>query len=104
MWLKSLHVEVAAGEGTEDMSNVADLHEKWSRDPEYRAAYDRLGPEFEIVAALIEARARRTHGNDAIRGGAARKRPGAPFHPDAGEIRPGDRHPAPHRLRSGVRE
>ena len=40
------------------MSKVADLHEKWSRDPAYRAAYDRLGPEFEVARALIEARGR----------------------------------------------
>ncbi len=40
------------------MSNVADLHEKWLKDPEYRAAYDRLGTEFEVARALIEARGR----------------------------------------------
>ena len=40
------------------MSKVADLHEKWSRDPAYRAAYERLGPEFEVARALIEARSR----------------------------------------------
>ena len=39
------------------MSDVRDLHEKWQRDPEYRAAYDELGPEFELARALIEARA-----------------------------------------------
>ena len=38
------------------MSNVRDLHERWQRDPEYRAAYDELGPEFELARALIEAR------------------------------------------------
>ena len=25
------------------MSKVTDLHEKWSRDPDYRAAYEKLG-------------------------------------------------------------
>ena len=40
------------------MTKVADLHEKWSEDPEYRVAYDRLGPEFEVARALIEARSR----------------------------------------------
>ena len=40
------------------MSNVADLHEKWLKDPEYRAAYDRLDTEFEVARALIEARGR----------------------------------------------
>ncbi len=40
------------------MSKVADLHEKWSEDPEYRKAYQRLGPEFEISRSPIEARTR----------------------------------------------
>ena len=40
------------------MSKVADLHKKWSEDPEYGKAYDRLGPEFEISRSLIEARTR----------------------------------------------
>ena len=38
------------------MSKVSDLHEKWSQDPGYRKAYDELGPEFEIVRSLIQAR------------------------------------------------
>ena len=38
------------------MSEVRDLHEKWRRDPEYRAAYEELGPEFELARVLIEAR------------------------------------------------
>ena len=38
------------------MSKVADLNKKWSEDPEYRKAYDRLGPEYEISRSLIEAR------------------------------------------------
>ena len=37
------------------MSQVRDLHERWSRDPEYRAAYEALGPEFELARLLIEA-------------------------------------------------
>ena len=36
------------------MSKVKDLHRKWSRDTEYRAAYDEQGPEFELTRALIE--------------------------------------------------
>ena len=40
------------------MSKVADLHKKWSEDPEYRKAYDQLGPEFEISRSLIKARTR----------------------------------------------
>ena len=37
------------------MSQVRDLREQWSRDPEYRADYEALGPEFELVRMLIEA-------------------------------------------------
>ena len=40
------------------MSKAAELHEKWSREPEYREAYDRLGPAFEFSRCLIEARTR----------------------------------------------
>lgn len=40
------------------MSKVDDLHKKWSRDPQYRAAYDELGPEFDLARSLIEARMR----------------------------------------------
>jgi len=40
------------------MSKVRDLHKKWPRDPEYRAAYDELGPEFELARSLIEVRMR----------------------------------------------
>ena len=39
------------------MSKVRDLHEQWSQDPEYRAAYEALGPEFELARTLIEAHA-----------------------------------------------
>ena len=38
------------------MSKISDLHEKWSRDPDYRTSYDELGPEFELVRSLIQAR------------------------------------------------
>ena len=38
------------------MSKVGDLHEKWSRDPEYRNAHARLSPAFELSRSLIEAR------------------------------------------------
>ena len=37
-------------------SSVELLHEKWFSDPEYRTAYDNLGPEFEIARAVILAR------------------------------------------------
>ena len=38
------------------MSNVRDLHKKWSRDADYRTAHEGLEPEFELAHALIEAR------------------------------------------------
>ena len=40
------------------MSKIADLHEKWSGDADYREAFDQLGPEFELARSLIEARTR----------------------------------------------
>ena len=39
------------------MSRLRDLHEKWLDEPEYREEYERLGPEFELAHASIEARA-----------------------------------------------
>lgn len=38
------------------MSKAIDLHEKWSRDSDYREAYTELGPEFEPARCLIAAR------------------------------------------------
>ena len=35
--------------GDEKMSKVSDLHKKWSHDPEYQAAYEELGPEFDLA-------------------------------------------------------
>jgi len=40
------------------MTKIRDLHNKWIEDPEYRAEYEDLGPEFELARALIEARTR----------------------------------------------
>ncbi len=40
------------------MSTLEELHERWSRDVDYRGAYERLEPEFEVARALIEARHR----------------------------------------------
>ena len=37
-------------------SKVSDLHKKWSHDPEYRAAYEELGLEFDLARVLIEGR------------------------------------------------
>ena len=38
------------------MSNVRDLHRKWSRNPDYRKAYGDLDFEFTFARSLIEAR------------------------------------------------
>ena len=38
------------------MGNVRDLHKKWSRDADYRTAYEELESEFELAHALIKAR------------------------------------------------
>ncbi len=38
------------------MSRLRDLHEEWSKEPAYRDEFERLGPEFELARALIEAR------------------------------------------------
>ena len=40
------------------MNKVSELHREWSKDPEYREAYDRLEPEFALSRMLIEARTR----------------------------------------------
>ena len=42
--------------GVVQMGKVSELHKKWSKDPKYRSAYDKLKPEFEIARILIEAR------------------------------------------------
>ena len=40
------------------MTKVSELHEKWYRDdPEYRKAYDASEPQYELISALIGARA-----------------------------------------------
>ncbi len=40
------------------MSNIIDLHKKWSRDSDYRKAFDELKPEFDLARSLIETRRR----------------------------------------------
>jgi len=38
------------------MTLISDLHQEWSKDPEYQAAYDAQRTEFEIASAIIAAR------------------------------------------------
>jgi ribosome-binding protein aMBF1 (putative translation factor) len=47
----------AKGKGIEAMTKISDLHRRWRKDADYKAAYDALGEEFDLARALIEARA-----------------------------------------------
>ena len=38
------------------MTKIKDLHSRWRRDGDYKAAYDGLEGEFRLARALIEAR------------------------------------------------
>jgi transcriptional regulator with XRE-family HTH domain len=40
------------------MTNVKDLHRGWTKDRDYRAAYNALDEEFRLARALIDARTR----------------------------------------------
>ena len=40
------------------MTKVKDLHRRWSKDDNYKTAYDALDEEFQLARALIEARTR----------------------------------------------
>ncbi|MBK1665390.1 transcriptional regulator [Rhodospirillum rubrum] len=40
------------------MTDSGVLHEKWSQDPEYRAAHENLRADFEVAMTVIAARAR----------------------------------------------
>ena len=40
------------------MTQLKDLHRRWSKDESYKAAYDGLEEEFHLARALIEARTR----------------------------------------------
>ena len=90
------------------MSTAEELHKRWSRDADYRDAHARLGPEFEVARALIEARrvhpggAGRADADHAIGSGAAGERPGAAIHAHAGEGGAGDGDPTADSVRVGV--
>ena len=38
------------------MTRIRDLHNKWMKDPEYRAEYHAAKPTFELMMVLSEAR------------------------------------------------
>ena len=92
-------IEVALRrEGGIAVTTVAELHERWSRDADYREAYVRLEPELEVARALVEARTRGVHpsgvggsnGDDTIGGGVDGEWAGAAVDEDAGEGRASD--------------
>ncbi len=39
------------------MTKISALHRRWSKDPDYKGAYDALEEKFDLPRALIEARA-----------------------------------------------
>lgn len=38
------------------MTKLTELHRRWTKNPEYKAAYDKLAEEFDLARALILAR------------------------------------------------
>ena len=40
------------------MTKVKDLHRDWMKNPKYKAEYEALGREFQLVRSVIEARTR----------------------------------------------
>lgn len=40
------------------MTKLAEFKKQWLKDPAIKAEYERLGPEFQLIRHLIEARAR----------------------------------------------
>jgi ribosome-binding protein aMBF1 (putative translation factor) len=44
------------GQRNQAMTKISELHRRWSKDRDYKAAYDTLGEEFDLARALIKAR------------------------------------------------
>ena len=40
------------------MTKAGDLHQRWMKNPEYKAEYEALAGEFQLAKLLIEARTR----------------------------------------------
>ena len=93
------------------MTKVSELHREWSKDPEYREAYDRLEPEFALARMLIEARRRAAltqaelaERMETTQSVVARLESGR-IHPSTRTLekdRPRHGHPASDQFRSGV--
>jgi hypothetical protein len=39
--------------GSEAMTKISDLHRRWSKDADYKSAYDAIGEEFDLARALM---------------------------------------------------
>ena len=92
------------------MTKVADLHEAWSEDAEYRTEYERLGLEFALARdhrrayprALDAGRAGGTDGDHPIGCRPAGERTRPAVDPYVGKGGAGDGHPPSDSLRSGM--
>ena len=40
------------------MTKAQDLHNKWMKNPKYKAEYEKLAPEFNLARVIIEARSK----------------------------------------------
>ena len=88
------------------MTKISDLHRRWSKDADYKDAYDALGEEFDLARALIEARTAaglsqsqlgQAHEDLAVLHRAYRGRQGASLDRRVGALRASDPHaPADH--------
>jgi hypothetical protein len=38
------------------MTKISELHRRWSKDRDYKSAYENIGEEFDLERALIKAR------------------------------------------------
>ena len=89
------------------MSKVETLHKKWSREADYRAAYDELEPEFGTGSRAdrgpCQCRADagatcQAHEDHTIGSSAARRRACPSVHQDAGKNRTGHWHAPQNQL------
>ena len=91
------------------MTKISDLHRRWSKDADYKDAYDALGEEFDLARALIEARtaagpvavaARQDDEDLAVLHRTHRGWQGPSINRRAGALRAGDPHAPADRLRT----
>lgn len=53
---REIDIALERAKELEDMTKVKDLHRGWMKDPKYKAEYETLEDEFQLVRTLIEAR------------------------------------------------